>query len=456
MAAEKAGGRHKFEKFRANSKCLSGRGIRFEPAKLGWLHGRVAYRKRQAEAEMIGYYKEHIYTLSEAVSAIQSSQDCVDQLKSIQLYLIRRILNSEKKIGELEHARSRLRRELRSHRPAKEKAKKIKKKIKFYQDRIKQHKWMLFVWRCFGDAIVFLYLDKFAIKPFLYDFGSSTEKQTAGRLAGKEGLKAELSVAFDALESGVPAILCDLTNCIRHGDICLLGENDPVVIEVKSSTNTNLRIDRQLEAISGLHEYLSTDQSNKLYGVHNLKRMELGVSEVNYRSTVHQLISQSRKNGFHHCSPEMGLHIFALWGANVGELGGILSGLDRPIAYFLNETKNAEAWGSYYPFTLSIDKPDELYAFLKGDVFLIVVIEIGVCQVLAKRKGWTLEFREFGDYAFAFIEDEEDKADPFRFNLSHHFVGRIAHEFVSLQWVMDFQEHNIQLMKSLVSESGNA
>lgn len=405
---------------------------------------------------MIGYYRKHIFALSAAISVIQSSPERVDQLKEFQTLLIHRILNSEKKIDKLKACSNALRQKLRSTRPTKEKAKEIKKKIKFYQKRINEHKWMLFVWKCFGDAVVFLYLDKFAIKPFLYEFGTSEQKQTAGRLAGKEGLTAELSVAFDAIAHGVPAILCDLTNCIRHGDVCLLGESDPVVIEVKSSPNTNLRIDRQVEAISGLHEYLGTDQSNKLFGVPNLKRMALGVPELNYQSSIAPQIAQARKKGFHHHSPEKGLHIFALSGANMDELSEVMSRLDQPIVFFLNETKNAEAWGSYYPFVLSIDRPDELYAFLKGDVYLMVVIEFGVCEALAHEKGWKVIYRESEDYAFEFTEIRGDEKEPLRFSLSRHFVGRIAHELLSLQWVMDFQEQNNRELKVLITESGNA
>ena len=131
---------------------------------------------------MIGYYKKHIFALSEAVAQIQSFPERVDQLKEFQAFLIRRILNSEKKIDELKGRLKGLKRELRSNRPTKDKAKELKKKIKFYQQRINEHKWMLFVWRCFGDAVVFLYVDKFAIKPFLYEFGSNEPKQTDERL----------------------------------------------------------------------------------------------------------------------------------------------------------------------------------------------------------------------------------------------------------------------------------
>ncbi len=391
---------------------------------------------------MIGYYKKHILALSEAISQIQVSPERVDQLEEFQNLLIRRIMHSEKKIDDIKMRLNELKHKLGTNGLTKEKAKKFKKKVKFYKKRIRDHKWMLFVWRCFGDAVVFLYLDKFAIKPFLYEFGSREQKQRAGRLAGKEGLKAELSVAFDVLAHGIPAILCDLTNCIRHGDICLLGGNDPFVIEIKSSANTNSRVKRQVEAISGLHQYLDTDQSNKLFGVQHLKRMELGVPELNYQASISQQISEAKVSGFCHQSPETGLHIFAISSVKMmDEFQEVMSGLDQPITFFLNEAKNNQAWGSYYPFVLSINQPEELYAFLKGDVYVIVVIEFGVCEALACEKGWKINYRETGDYAFEFTEVNTGEEEPIRFSLSHHFVGRIAHEFLSLQWVMDFQEH---------------
>jgi hypothetical protein len=214
------------------------------------------------------------------------------------------------------------------------------------------------------------------------------------------------------------------------------------VIEVKSSANTNVRIDRQVEAISGLHQYLESDQSDKLFGLQNLKRMELGVPELNYQAAISQQIAQAREKGFCHQSPEKGLHIFALSSAKMDELGKAMSRLEQPIMFFLNETKRDQTWGSYYPFVLSIDQPAELYAFLKGEVYLLVVIEFGVCEALAREKGWQLNYRESGDYAFEFMEANGEEEEPVRFNLSRHFLGRIAHEFLSLQWVMDLQEHN--------------
>lgn len=86
----------------------------------------------------------------------------------------------------------------------------------------------------------------------------------------------------------------------------------------------------------------------------------------------------------------------------------------------------------------------------------MVVVELGVCEALAYEKGWQLNYRESGDYAFKFTEAVGVKEEPFRFNLSRHFLGRIAHEFLSPRWVMDFQEHNTREIKALITESGNA
>ena len=50
---------------------------------------------------------------------------------------------------------------------------------------------MLFIWRCFGDGIAFLYIDKYALKHMLYDSTDYSVKQQAGALSGKVGFRLE-------------------------------------------------------------------------------------------------------------------------------------------------------------------------------------------------------------------------------------------------------------------------
>ena len=70
-----------------------------------------------------------------------------------------------------------------------------------------------------------------------------------GLLEARKGIARELSLVLEAKNNNVPAMLTDITNTIRHGDVCLLGASDPYVIEVKSSKNSNKRVKKQIEAL---------------------------------------------------------------------------------------------------------------------------------------------------------------------------------------------------------------
>ena len=84
-------------------------------------------------------------------------------------------------------------------------------------------------------------MDKFALKHSFYSTKNTNAKQGAGFITVDEGLANELVMVDLALEHNVPALLVDLTNTIRHGDVCLMGESDPYLIEVKKSKKLNSR-----------------------------------------------------------------------------------------------------------------------------------------------------------------------------------------------------------------------
>ena len=62
-----------------------------------------------------------------------------------------------------------------------------------------------------------------------------------------------------ACKAGVPTLLNDITMSMRHGDVCLLGEGAPVLVEVKSSQNKNDRVERQKNNLNRLAEFLAED-----------------------------------------------------------------------------------------------------------------------------------------------------------------------------------------------------
>lgn len=88
---------------------------------------------------------------------------------------------------------------------------------------------------CLGDCLAFLYMDRFALKQTYFDVNSMNPKQSGGFISDKSGHETEVTWLEKAISYGVPAVLCDITNVLRYGDICLLGDKDPLPIEIKSS-----------------------------------------------------------------------------------------------------------------------------------------------------------------------------------------------------------------------------
>ena len=84
--------------------------------------------------------------------------------------------------------------------------------------------------RCVGDAL--------AWRVFGFErqhIVALSRNQAPGVMAGKKGLAAELARVEQAWqEDGRFAIMHDLTNCLRIGDITVFGDDGPDTIEVKT------------------------------------------------------------------------------------------------------------------------------------------------------------------------------------------------------------------------------
>jgi hypothetical protein len=102
--------------------------------------------------------------------------------------------------------------------------------------------------KCVGDAL--------AWRVFAFDrrhIFALCRNQSPGLMAGKEGLEAERQ-RIDQVwrEDGQFAILHDLTNCLRIGDMTVFGDGEPKTIEIK--TNSQNRARRQNRRISAAHK----------------------------------------------------------------------------------------------------------------------------------------------------------------------------------------------------------
>ena len=105
-------------------------------------------------------------------------------------------------------------------------------------------------YRCIGDALawrVFGFQRRYIL--------AFCHNQSSGVMAGKEGLSFERQRVDQIFrEDGQFALMHDLTNCLRIGDITVFGDAGPVPIEVKKDEKKELRSTpqtRRLRAANG-------------------------------------------------------------------------------------------------------------------------------------------------------------------------------------------------------------
>lgn len=354
----------------------------------------------------------------------------VGLLLRVQSQLTSHILRTEKGLKILKDERLRVLR-LRKIRPSRERSEVLKKRVTRLEQGIEQGKHLLWIWRCFGDAIPFIYHDKHALKHMLYSVEDYSVKQSAGALFGNRGRRLETKIMQTLCKKGIPAMLCDLTNTLRHGDVCVMVGADPFPIEVKSSANRNARTVRQAGNLSSLHAFFSEDGASNFRGVERVERRETPMAET-YAADLNRCLDDSRQTLWAIARPEDGLTYLALRrGADFGRIGiGETEKIgEYPTALEWNHAIESERWMPYYPFTLTVDRASDLVALLEGRLVVIVTLDAHAVM------------RRFADLRFIaeFVNDEQieftvrrpgtsiDRGDA-ACGISTHLVRRVQFE----------------------------
>ncbi|WP_404345049.1 hypothetical protein [Vreelandella venusta] len=401
-----------------------------------------------SDLSLIKYYRRRILTLKSKLDSIDPESTDLQPLLEFQSYLIKQIVRDEKRLKRRKDELVALKRGLRDKGLGKRESRALKELIKRKKEAIAGNKYFLYLWRCFGDGLVFKFISKWNLKRFLYEADSSEIKQKPGYIHGKEGIDQELALLIDAVKNNVPAVLCDLTNVIRHGDLCLLGDSDPVVIEVKSSKNRNKRVERQLESINKLQKYLEEDVGD-VGGVEGMRRVELHGEERHHGESFNKALDLSKEQPYAKLNPEKGLYYIALNAEHEKDFDEVFEGIEAPIMYMLNQAKTEQRWDNYYPFVLSIKDPINLYRFIAGEVYVLVAVSSLVLKEMASDIGYDLAISEFENEAFIFSKPIVGCDEPFRAIVSEHFSGRLGLEFMTLEW---FFEHEKKLLEYMEAE----
>jgi hypothetical protein len=374
---------------------------------------------------MLGYRKRSFGRAHALLRTLQANLEDLEVLRELQKLLLREVMRAEEKIRELKS-------EVRKITEAEDTA--TAKRVEYLNNRIEGSRQCAYVWRCFGDSIAFLYLDRFSLKQCFYSTETPHPKQDAGFILGKEGLANELTLLESALKHGVPAILVDLTNTIRHGDVCLLGGPDPYLIEVKSAKKMNSRGKKQKRSLERLHTLYETDESDGLRGFPKVQRRSNKTPEKTHIDVINGCIREAMNGGHAIRQPEHGLYYLVLTDdrPNLEEVMNTLGPKNAVWSFFLNEHKTDRTWAPYSPFILSIDDADHLWSFIRGSLFIFVFVELDALCKIALDEGCKATIkRDNGEYPLQ-IETPDGGA----INISSHILTRIGLEFLSPQWIV--------------------
>lgn len=298
--------------------------------------------------------------------------------------------------------------------------------------RIAGYRHLAHLWRSFGDAVAFLMMDKYALKQTFFNTHNLNAKQDAGFLLEKEGLAGELQVMEDWLAIGVPALLTDLTNTIRHGDVCLMLGPDPHLIEVKSS-ELDRRGRRQRDGIRQLMDFYETDEAINMRGLERINRVAHETEEVNYIGAINECIASARVKGAAWQSPEKGLYYLVVTdNTNIHDIAKEFR-LKQPLGYPLNEMKVGRNWAPYYPFVLSIRDADALFRFVWGEIYIVVYYDFDALLQLAKSMGFEVELLSRDkDHALELKRKEDEE----NIRLAWQMFDRVAFDFTSPAWLL--------------------
>lgn len=371
---------------------------------------------------------------------IKSSPNRLAIVLELQRLLIRQIVRGERRIRRLKRARHRLSALKSRRRLDKKDASAVKGLVKRIDNQVYEIRHLLFLWRCFGDGIASVYQSKYSLKHLLYD-GDYNVKQDAGFLSDKAGFRQEYRVFRLGIRMGVPVVISDLTNMIRHGDVCGLAGEDPLPIEMKSSKNRNARTDRQIEQLQVLAEFFAKDGAENFRGVLNTKRIEIRHPEVTYESELNECLARAAACGFATISPELGLRYMAIsqdiFAAEPELLDEELSVHANPSTLCVSLTPDIN-WLPAYPFTLSLNAANSVL-FMQEAIHIVVLIDLLVLKACFEDRGIHATMLMDGTHAVQICVDPSDLMKG-AMRLSEQLFLRIACEFQSLRWFAD--EHS--------------
>ncbi|WP_050569104.1 hypothetical protein [Cronobacter dublinensis] len=346
------------------------------------------------------------------LNKLKNNPENHDVLRDLHKLIIRGVTRQERLISLAKKGCKRLSFYKRNKKPNRDKSNKIKELIENLSERITQRKRIIFLYKCFGDGIAHIYQSMYALKHLYYDKNYSV-KEDAGYISGKSGFIQEWKVFLICLKNSVPAVMSDITNTIRNGDVCLLGGEDPFPIEVKLTKHANprVRVRRQIDDINEINEFFRNDYAPMFRGVANTYRVPLVYDHVNYIDDVNHLAMMCKKQTYAYKEVEKGL-FYSCMNTNASEheweslMDSLTKRLNLPSTLTLIMFANEE-WDLAYPFTLSLS-PKNLIRYIYGEFVIFIMVDLEHMRDEFSINNLHATFLMDGNSAIQFCKDPND------------------------------------------------
>jgi hypothetical protein len=277
-----------------------------------------------------------------------------------------------------------------------------------------------------GDSLAFIYLNRWDIRPFL-------SRPHAGHISGKAGLQAELRLLRILFENGQNALLNDITNCMRVGDITLFLDAGFVPIEVKSSEagKASERAKRQLAAGERIMQFLAEDRVTGLYHAGETVYRVASHSEPTDHTGKLDQILRSYNGGWVREEVEPGLHYIVVDDPDDLASKGNFAPDRKLRGYMVNEFKQGSF--GHYPFPLSFRDPIRLLRFYGGAFIIFVVFDLGVIDDALRNEGFEIDTNNQESRS---LRIRRITGEPL-YEVTEQFIWRFVGELLTLEWFIE-------------------
>lgn len=203
-----------------------------------------------------------------------------------------------------------------------------------------------------------------------------------------------------------------------------------------------------------MQEYLEEDVGDA-GGVEGIRRIEIHGEERHHVEVFNKALDLSKERPCAKLNPEKGLFYIALNTEYEKDFNEVFEGIESTIVYMLNQAKTEQRWDNYYPFVLSIEDSVNLYRFIAGEVYVLVLIGCNTLKEMASDIGYGIELSDFENEAFIFSKSLIGCNEPFRAIVSEHFSGRLGFEFMTLEWLFENEKILLLQMEKYINAMKN-